>query len=81
MGQVWFYRLDPLSWREIKREFSSSLCAQDPNFWSQRRAASFATLMLIKDVRSVTPFEISKKDRRGWVMLTHSTTTQELLFA
>jgi hypothetical protein len=81
VGQVWFYRLDVHSWRKIKQEFSSSLCAQDPEFWNQRRAASYATLMLIKDVRPITPFEISKKDRRGWVTLRNSIATQELLFA
>jgi hypothetical protein len=81
VGQVWFYELDPKSWRKIKQEFSISLCAQDPDFWHQRRAASFATLMLIKDVRAVTPFDIPKKDRRGWVMLKDSAPTQELLFA
>jgi len=81
VGQVWFYELDPKSWRKIKQEFSVSLCAQDPDFWHQRRAASFATLMLIKDVRTVTPFDIPKKDRRGWVMLKHPAPAQELLFA
>jgi hypothetical protein len=81
VGQVWFYHLDAHSWRKIKQDFSSSLCAQDPEFWNQRRAASYATLMLIKDVRPITPFEISKKDRRGWVTLKNSIVTQELLFA
>ena len=81
VSQVWFYQLDPLSWRKIRQEFSISLCAQDPDFWSQRRAASFATLMLIKDVHPVTPFDISKKDRRGWVMLKNSAAAQEMLFA
>ncbi len=81
VGQVWFYRLDARSWRKIKQEFSSSLCAQDPEFWNQRRAASFATLMLVKDVRPITPVDISKKDRRGWVTLKNSVATQELLFA
>lgn len=81
VGQVWFYELDPKSWRKIKQEFAVSLCAQDPEFWHQRKAASFATLMLIKEVHTVAPFDIPKKDRRGWVMLNDSAPPQELLFA
>jgi hypothetical protein len=81
VGQLWFYELDPKSWRKIKQEFSVSLCAQDPEFWHQRRGASFATLMLIKEVQAVVPFDIPKKDRRGWVMLKDPAPSQELLFA
>src|SRR6266571_9463201 len=81
VGQVWFYRLDPTSWNTIKDTFSTALCAQDPSFWRERRGASFATLMLIKEVRSLTPFEIPKKDRRGWVTLKGPTPRQEMLFA
>ena len=66
---AWFYRLDPGSWRTIKKEYSQALCAQDPTFWKERESASFATLMRIKHVRAVPPMGYIKRDRRGWVVL------------
>ncbi len=64
----WFYKLDPISWVEIKN-YAEALCAQDPFFWEQREAASFATLMQIENVRAIPPIRIMKRDRRGWVVL------------
>ncbi len=69
VSYVWFYHLDPESWRTIKEGFSSAICAQDPNFWEQREAASFATLMRIQNVKSIEPIKFAKRDRRGWVVL------------
>ncbi|AIF85381.1 ASCH domain-containing protein [Candidatus Nitrososphaera evergladensis SR1] len=67
--EVWYYRLDPRSWLDIKREFTNYLCVQDPSFWSDRKHASFATLMRIDKVATLGPLFIEKKDRRGWVIL------------
>src|SRR5262245_47413173 len=69
IADVWFYRLDPKSWKTIRAEFTAALCAQDPDFWKQRRHASFATLMRLQHVRSITPITCAKRDRRGWVIL------------
>jgi adenylate kinase family enzyme len=69
VGQTWFYRLDPRSWRTIRKEFTQSLCAQDPNFWESRERASFATLMQVDNVRRIDPIPWVKRDRRGWVVL------------
>lgn len=66
---VWFYHLDPESWKTIKREFAEALCAQDPTFWESRRHASYATLMRIQHVYPITPVNFVKSDRRGWVLL------------
>lgn len=68
-SDVWFYRLDPSSWEEIRNDFSEMLCAQDQNFWSQRQGASYATLIRLKNVKKISPFNFSKRDRRGWVVL------------
>jgi hypothetical protein len=81
VAQVWFYRLDRKSWEEIRENFSLALCAQDPQFWKDREAASFATLMRIKNVRSIDPIEIPKKDRRGWVFITTPLPSQLELLA
>jgi hypothetical protein len=65
----WFYRLNPNSWRAIKQEFAEYLCIQDPTFWKERESASFATLIKVQHVRSITPIKVEKRDRRGWVVL------------
>lgn len=69
VGQTWFYRLDPRSWQTIRKEFTQSLCAQDPSFWESRQSASFATLMQVENVRRIDPIPWGKQDRRGWVVL------------
>jgi hypothetical protein len=68
VAQAWFYDLDPSSWEDV-RGFAQPLCAQDPLFWSSRAKAKYATLLRIEDVRLLTPVTISKKDRRGWLVL------------
>lgn len=69
IADAWFYRLDPRSWETIRKEFTEALCAQDPAFWKTRRHASFATLMRLHHVQSITPMTCAKRDRRGWVIL------------
>jgi hypothetical protein len=72
VAETWFYRLDPDSWRDIKDEFSAALAVQDASFWEQRQKASFASLMLLRDVRPIDPVSFEKRDRRGWVVLDQS---------
>ena len=69
---AWFYQLDPESWQTIREDFAADLCAQDPDFWKEREAASFATLMRIRHVKSIEPIKFAKRDRRGWVVLHES---------
>lgn len=77
---VWFYQLEPESWLTIKKDFAAAICAQDPNFWKEREAASFATLMQIKHVKSIEPIKFAKRDRRGWVVLYESSGQLQLDF-
>jgi hypothetical protein len=65
----WFYQLDPESMATIRRDFAQALCAQDPEFWEQRQAACYATLMRIMFVKVIEPIPFPKRDRRGWVVL------------
>ena len=65
---VWFYELDPISWREVRRDFTDALCAQ-AGFWEQRAGAGFATLIRVIDVRRLPPVAVPKRDRRAWVVL------------
>jgi ASC-1-like (ASCH) protein len=79
VAERWFYKLDHKSWSTIKREFTEMLCAQDPSFWSERESASFATLMRITRVANITPIRLTKRDRRGWVILHKGNAMQERL--
>lgn len=69
IADAWSYRLDPDSWSMIRKEFTQALCAQDPSFWQARRHATFATLMRLQHVRTLSPLPYAKRDRRGWVIL------------
>jgi len=69
ISDVWFYQLNRKSWSTLRKEFADALCAQDSEFWQQRKHASFATLMQIKSVVKIPPVDFPKKDRRGWVIL------------
>lgn len=80
VAYVWFYQLDPESWRTIKKDFTAAICAQDPNFWREREAASFATLMRIQHVKSISPIKFNKRDRRGWVILYEQSSQLQLDF-
>jgi len=74
----WYYRLNPNSWSEIK-QYQEALCAQDPDFWESKKDASFATLIMIDQLREVTPIDFDKRDRRGWVVLSNNTAQYSLL--
>ncbi|MEB3885519.1 ASCH domain-containing protein [Lyngbya sp. CCY1209] len=78
ISYVWFYELDPQSWHTIRQEFSQALCAQDPEFWKAREAASYATLMRVNNVKAIEPIKFTKRDRRGWVVLHKSSGQLEL---
>ena len=69
VSKVWFYELDPQSWRSIRKEFAVAMCAQDPSFWNSRENAAYATLLHLGRVKAVPPICCSKRDRRGWVVL------------
>jgi hypothetical protein len=70
IGEVWSCQIQSQDDMEaIRREFSTPLCATDPEFWNQRQAAHYVTLMRVRNVRSVHPVPFAKRDRRGWVVL------------
>ena len=80
VSQVWFYELDKENRGTIEKDFAAALCAQDPSFWRDRKCASFATLMRIRNVRPLRPFNIPKKDRRGWIHFSGQDLAQDALF-
>lgn len=66
---VWSYHLGGSSWKVIRERFAEALRAQAPEFWEQRRQASYATLMSIDRVLELKPVQWEKRDRRGWVVI------------
>ncbi len=80
-SDVWFYILDPTSFKQVRQEFSRALCAQDPEFWQTRKDASFATLIRLIHVRQLAPVDFPKRDRRGWVTLRSSFDESRSLFS
>jgi len=75
---VWFYELDPSSWRELRRDFTDALCAQ-AGFWEQRAGAGFATLIRVLDPKRLPPVAVPKRDRRAWVVLADRARGERLL--
>lgn len=69
LGQVWFYEIDKDSWEHLKGEYSEALCVMDPQFWEEKKNASYGTLMQLKLVHKIDPFGIDKSDRRSWVVV------------
>lgn len=69
VSKVWFYELDPDTVSDLKLSFTEALCAQDPDFWTSREKAKYASLMRVKKPTRLDPIFCDKKDRRGWVML------------
>lgn len=68
IAHVWFYRLDPRTWSQIERH-ADALCMDGSPFWEKKKAASFATLMEIRQVQRVQEFAIDKDDPRSWVVI------------
>jgi len=68
-GRVRHYDgLDPATLRRLRREHGPAICAE-AGFWRSYRDARYATLIWLKDIRSLPPFQIDKTDRRAWVIL------------
>jgi len=71
-AEVWSYRVQPGSWREIRNRFARAMCAEEPEFWEARSRASYATLIRIENVRALPDIPFAKSDRRGWVVISAS---------
>lgn len=71
-GDVWDYDLDDGCWPELRTRFGPALRAQD-GFWESRAGARYATMIEVRAPRALPPLRVSKRDRRGWVVLADST--------
>ena len=77
IATVWSYRVTPETVEELQFRFESTMCV-DPTFWAERSKAAYATLMQISNVSRIQPFEIDKRDRRGWVVVKRRTRQLQL---
>ena len=69
IANAWSYELDEEAWPELRDRFREPLAMDEKTLWNRFERAAFATLMLLEEVRALQPFAVSKKDRRGWVVL------------
>ena len=69
VADAWFYRLSSKSWKLIENEFFREICVDDPQFWRERRSATYATLIRVIRARRIIPTRFQKRDRRSWVVL------------
>lgn len=72
-GDPGFYALDAEAWTTIRARFSQAICAPDDGFWERKADAQFATLIPVRDVVEIAPLFVTKRDRRGWVVINGST--------
>jgi hypothetical protein len=66
-----FYVLDSTAWARLRQRFEPMLAAQGESFWTDRQNARYASLIRLGEVRPVSPIPVAKRDRRGWVVLSH----------
>jgi hypothetical protein len=59
----------------LRTEYSEAICADD-DFWCERDDKNYATLISIAEVHVLPPLPVTKRDRRGWLVLRHSRTVQ-----
>lgn len=67
--KAWFYLLTPGTLETIQDEFTMAICPADNHFWEQRKECQYCSLIWISNYKSVVEIAISKRDRRGWVIL------------
>ena len=64
-----FAELTPEKITEIKQQYNHQIHGTD-GYWQSNADCKFGLLVWLKEVESIRPVRISKKDWRGWVVLT-----------
>ncbi len=64
-----FENLTPRQIAEIKQQYNHYIVGADEH-WQSRVDCKFGFLVWLKDVRTIEPVRIRKKDWRAWVVLT-----------
>ena len=64
-----FENLNPTQIAEIKRQYNPYI-GGDEKYWQSKSNCGFGFLVWLKEVKSIEPVRINKKDWRAWVVLT-----------
>jgi ASC-1-like (ASCH) protein len=63
-----YQNLTPEKILEIKQQYNHQIGGND-EYWHSKMDSKFAFLVWLKDVKSIEPMRIRKKDWRAWVVL------------
>lgn len=63
-----YQNLTPEKILEIKQQYNQQIGGND-EYWHSKMDSKFAFLVWLKDVKSIEPMRIRKKDWRAWVVL------------
>lgn len=66
--------------QRVADKYGEAIAPADASFWSDRSDARFATLVAMLEVVKTEPLAISKRDRRGWVVLSQGAASDQCLF-
>jgi len=64
-----FDNLTPKTIEELKKQFNQYILAAN-EYWLNKLNSNFGVLIWLKDVKTIKPRTINKKDWRAWVLLT-----------
>jgi len=64
-----FENLTPRQITEIKQQYNDYILGGD-EYWRSKNSCGFGFLVWLKDVQTIEPVRIYKKDWRAWVVLT-----------
>ncbi|HBG78289.1 MAG TPA: hypothetical protein DDW84_05505 [Phycisphaerales bacterium] len=63
-----FSELTPQAIAKLKTEYNARICGDD-EYWQLKADSKYATLIKLKNVETIPPRRIYKKDWRAWVVL------------
>ena len=66
----YFRNIQPQDVLQIKGQYNPQIGA-DEQYWQNRMDSRFGFLVWLKEVKSIEPVRICKKDWRAWVVLTN----------
>ncbi|SRR5258708_18013447 len=79
-GMVQHLDLGIVPLQRVADQYGAAIAPADVSFWADRAAARYATLVTMLDVVKTEPVPVQKRDRRGWVVLTHGFAADQRLF-
>lgn len=72
VGQVKFLERSDPSWNKLRDTYQDQLCVTDDEFWDRVADSWFGSLIWFDRLKPIPSIECDKNDRRGWVVIKHS---------